>query len=126
MDNPFLLETEAPLVAIRGRRGGYLQLAPSTLTTRYSALPETMLAAARGWAIALEELGAQRVYWITLSEVQPHLHIHLYPRWRDDEARGLPLFEARDSDPQPEWTSAMTEKLSQWCQDYAVELVPSG
>ncbi len=121
--NPFLTDTERPLVAICGLRGGYLQVAAAREVTRYRELPEELFLAARDWAARLEELGARRVYWITLSEVVRHLHIHLYPRWSDDEPKGLALFEQRETSPQPAWTRETLAELDAWRQAYSVHLI---
>lgn len=121
--SPFLHTTDKPLAALRGRRNGYVQLATSQLVTAYSELPAELLMAARDWAVRLEALGAKRVYWITLSEAVRHLHIHLYPRWDDEEARGIPLFEQRESEPQPPWSTDLQTALSDWAKVHAVEII---
>ena len=83
------------LVAIKGMRKGYVQLATCDVIETYEQLPLALLEAAKAWAVILEKHGAKRVYWMTLSEVVTHLHIHLYPRWADDALKGIPLFEER-------------------------------
>jgi diadenosine tetraphosphate (Ap4A) HIT family hydrolase len=123
MANPFLTATNRPLVALCGLRGGYIQLATAREVTDYSALPPELFFAAQAWAAQLEELGARRVYWITLSEVVRHLHIHLYPRWSDDEPRGLALFEQREASPQPPWTANLRDALDAWSVAHAVHLL---
>jgi diadenosine tetraphosphate (Ap4A) HIT family hydrolase len=124
LENPFLTDTNSPLAAIQGLRGGYVQLAPTRLTTTYQDLPDTMLLAAKAWAVKLEALGAKRVYWITLSEMLPHLHIHLYPRWSDDELRGLPLFEQREHAGQPPWTDDLAQAFDTWAKAFDVTVIP--
>lgn len=123
--NPFLTSTASTLVAVCGRRGGYVQLAPAQEITQYRALPEELFLAARDWAARLEDLGAQRVYWITLSEVVRHLHIHLYPRWSEEETKGLALFEQRESLPQPEWQPETLAALDDWRRKFSVHLIRS-
>lgn len=119
--NPFLaISTEKPLVAIRGRRNGYIMLAPSREITAYADLPDTLLLAAKAWASTLEAQGAPRAYWITLSEVTRHLHIHIFPRWPEDTLKGVPLFESRDSASQPEWQSSMQALLESWAETFNV------
>lgn len=124
MDNPFNLPTELPLVAIRGARAGYLQLAQTGTAQQYDALTPALFEAARDWAATLERLGAKRVYWITLSEVVRHLHIHLYPRWEEDMFKGIPLFEARETLPQPGWSPTLESALTDWASRHSV-FIPS-
>lgn len=128
MSNPFLIDTDRLLVALCSLRGGYVQLAPAREVTRYRELPEELFLAARDWAARLEELGARRVYWITLSEVVRHLHIHLYPRWSDDEPKGLALFEQREALPQPAWSRETLAELKAWRQAFSVHVIqpPAG
>ena len=123
MDNPFLSNTSQPLVALCGPRKGYLQIAPSQEITQYQDLPKSLFEAAQHWAIALEQLGAKRIYWITLSEAVPHLHIHLYPRWSEDEPKGLVLFEQRNTMPQPLWTDPVEQALVTWARRFQVMLL---
>lgn len=121
--NPFLeAPTDKAIVAIKGRRSGYLQIAPSIETNTYESLPLNILIAARAWAVALESLGAKRVYWITLSEMVRHLHIHLYPRWMETEAKGIELFEGRETQPQPDWTEPVETALYRWAETYHAEI----
>jgi len=126
--NPFLTDTDRPLVAIRGLRGGYVQLASAQEITNYRALPQALFVAAQDWAARLEGLGARRVYWIPLSEVVRHLHIHLYPRWTDEEPQGLAVFEQRHASPQPPWTPQILAAFDAWIQAHAVLVIqaPSG
>lgn len=122
--SPFINMVQTPLVAIRGYRCGYIQLACSVLKTTYSEQPLELFEAARQWAITLETLGAKRVYWITLSEAVSHLHIHLYPRWEDSEmTRGIALFENRAVLPQPVWTPHVEDALSSWAKTHEVGIV---
>lgn len=124
--NPFLCKTtEKPIVALAGKRNGYLMIAPSQAIVNYDLLPETPLLAAKAWAGRLEQLGSPRAYWIVLSELTPHLHIHIFPRWPEDSLKGLPLFEAREHDPQPQWTPVVQEALRCWAQEYQVEILNS-
>lgn len=122
--NPFTaVATDKPLVALRGQRNGYLTIAPAQELTAYKDLPEDVLAAAWAWAMALEELGSSRAYWITLSEQTRHLHVHIFPRWPEDTLQGIPLFETRNrKDGQPPWTPAVEAALQQWVDEYQVEL----
>ncbi len=122
MDNtPFSSNTSRPLVTITGTRNGYIQLAPAQPITQYGQLPPALFTAAQAWAAILEEHGAKRVYWITLSEAVTHLHIHLYPRWSDTEAKGVPLFEDRNTAGQPPWTPPLDAALSEWAILHNVE-----
>ncbi len=123
--NPFRVETDCPLVAIRGARAGYLMVASRREVFRYQDIPQAVFEAARSWAETLEQLGACRVYWLVLSEVTPHYHIHVFPRWPQDGLKGIPLFEARDSAPQPYWTAPLEEALLRWQEKFGV-FVPSG
>ncbi|HEY9687696.1 MAG TPA: hypothetical protein V6C52_12040 [Coleofasciculaceae cyanobacterium] len=121
--NPFTaVSTQKPLVALKGKRNGYLMLATSQEILQYAELPDSLLTSAKTWAATLEKMGAPRVYWMTLSEVTPHLHIHLYPRWSEDDLKGIPLFEARESNPQPAWTELTEAALDKWALDFNVEI----
>lgn len=122
LPNPFFISSQQSLVAIQGQRAGYIQLATSQEITEYSQLSVELFTAAKAWAATLEAHGAKRVYWLTLSEVVPHLHIHLYPRWTDDERKGLPLFEARNESPQPVWPSELKNALAEWVSKHDVYL----
>jgi diadenosine tetraphosphate (Ap4A) HIT family hydrolase len=121
--NPFLQETDCPLVAIPGERNGYIQLAMACESESYSQVSPELFMAAQAWANILESLGARRIYWITLAEQVRHLHIHLYPRWSDDEPKGIPLFEARFELNQPEWLQDSTVALVQWAEAQRVHLI---
>jgi len=121
--SPFLKTTEKPFVAIAGKRNGYIQLATSHEIHQYAGMPDDLLLASKAWAIALEKLGARRVYWITLSEAVHHLHIHLYPRWDDDEPKGLPLFEQRDNPNQPAWTPDSLAARETWATHWHIEMI---
>ncbi|WP_373533558.1 hypothetical protein [Vampirovibrio sp.] len=121
--NPFkAIATQRPLVAIPGQRNGYIQLATATEITTYANLPESLFTAAKDWAALLEQSGSPRVYWITLSEVTRHLHIHLFPRWPQDSIQGIALFETRDTQPHPLWTPEQTHQLTQWANRHQVTL----
>ncbi len=121
--NPFTaIRTDKPLVAVCGARNGYIMLAPTQEITDYASLPDAMPLAAKAWATRLEQLGSPRAYWITLSEMTPHLHIHIFPRWPQDELRGISLFESRDSAPQPEWSREIQAALADWAQTHQVEI----
>jgi hypothetical protein len=124
--SPFVNPAPHPLVALCGKRGGYLQVATSTFIDRYQELPTSLNLAALEWAKTLEMMGAKRVYWFILSEQVRHLHIHLYPRWSDDEAlRGIQLFENRESLPQPDWSPSLHDALTDWANRHDVYLMPS-
>jgi diadenosine tetraphosphate (Ap4A) HIT family hydrolase len=121
--SPFVNETPLPLVTILGTRCGYIQLATSTYTESYHQLPVVLFEAACAWARQLEALGAKRVYWITLSEVVTHLHIHLYPRWETDTLKGMDLFQDRENPAQPVWTDETSQCLQQWARQHQVYLL---
>jgi hypothetical protein len=122
--SPFTNQTLRPLVALCGTRGGYIQVATSTYIDRYQELPTALHMAAQEWAKTLEALEAKRIYWFILSEQVRHLHIHLYPRWSDEETlRGIELFEARESLPQPGWSTPLLEALEDWSNRHDVHLV---
>ncbi len=123
MQNPFLVETQQPLVGITGQRCGYIQLAPATETTHYGFLPQELFQAATDWAAILEAMGAKRVYWIMLSEVVSHLHLHLYPRWEETETKGLALFEQRDQPGQKKWTNEAIFALNRWAVQHHVHII---
>lgn len=121
--NPFLTQTTKPFVVIKGARAGYIQLATSEEIIHYNQLPNELFQAAKTWAALLENQGAKRVYWLTLSEVVTHLHIHLYPRWSDDEPKGIPLFEDRNAPNQPEWPTELKAELNKWAREHQVYLI---
>jgi diadenosine tetraphosphate (Ap4A) HIT family hydrolase len=122
-NNPFrAIAADLPMVAVKGSRNGYIMLATTAEITTYADLPDTLLMAARDWAALLERSGSPRVYWITLSEVTRHLHIHLFPRWPEDALTGIELFESRQSHPQPEWTTAQMKQLKDWANRHGVTL----
>jgi diadenosine tetraphosphate (Ap4A) HIT family hydrolase len=91
----------------------------------YQHLPLACLEAARAWATVLEAHPTiARCYWITLSEAVKQLHIHLYPRYSDEvETVGIPLFEARNTQPQPPWQPELTEALHQWATTHGVAII---
>lgn len=122
--SPFCIETDQALVAIRGMRRGYIQLAQPQEVTSYQDLSDEWLKAARAWAATLEALGAKRVLWIMLSEMVPHLHLHVYPRWTDEEVRGIALFEQREQAPQPAWDAATESALASWAAAHRVAVQP--
>jgi diadenosine tetraphosphate (Ap4A) HIT family hydrolase len=122
--NPFLkAKTTLPIVALKSKRNGYIMIAPKEEITDYASLPDIVLLAAKAWAAQLESLGSPRAYWITLSEATPHLHIHIFPRWLQDDLKGIALFERRDTDPQPTWTVQSEQALFNWAQTYQVEII---
>lgn len=120
--NPFITKTQQPLVALKGKRAGYIQLATTTEVTQYQHLPAELFIAAQSWAAILEQHQAKRIYWLTVAEVVQHLHIHLYPRWTDEESKGISLFEARNIPNQPKWTPELSNLLIQWATKYNVQL----
>jgi diadenosine tetraphosphate (Ap4A) HIT family hydrolase len=124
--NPFVINTSKPLVAIKGRRAGYIQLATSTYINTYAQLPVRLFEAAKLWAAIVETHGAKKIYWITLSEVVDHKHIHLYPRWHKDNLDGLDLFNNRINDEKTtinSWNSLLSDALLDWSNEYDVELI---
>ena len=121
--NPFLaIAADRPMVALKGQRNGYIMLAPATEITTYADLPDELLETAKAWAAILEQSGSPRAYWITLSEVTRHLHIHLFPRWPEDTLSGVALFETRDKHPQPVWTAEMDARLRVWAERHRVTI----
>jgi diadenosine tetraphosphate (Ap4A) HIT family hydrolase len=118
--SPFAIETDLPFVALCGQRNGYIQLAPSQEQTRYLDVNPRLFLLAYHWCQELELLKAQKVYWLTLSEQVPHLHIHLYPRWFTHEPKGLVLFETREQAPQPAWNQTTVNALKAWAEQFKV------
>jgi diadenosine tetraphosphate (Ap4A) HIT family hydrolase len=123
MSNPFLIQTDKSIVALRGPRKGYLQIAPAFEVTKFASISPYLLIAAHEWAIALENLGAKNVFWITLAEILPHKHFHIYPRWIEDAEQGLELFNLRNEAKQPAWTREADETLFEWAHDHDVHVV---
>ena len=74
--------------ALEGEEGpyaGHLMVCPRRHVPDFAALDGDE-AAEVGGAIrlvsrALKELGAERVYMLTIGHGVPHLHVHLLPRW---------------------------------------------
>jgi hypothetical protein len=122
-NNPFQVETTLPFVAILGERNGYVQVACSRTQEKYQHLNGHVLRVALDWCRRAELEGAERVYWITLSEMVRHLHIHLYPRWEADTIRGIALFEARNEDDQPAWTPALSRQVQEWARRHDVHII---
>lgn len=125
--NPFLsAAANAPagcrMVAIKGKRNGYIMLAPAQEVTTYANLPDEIMLAAKDWAAWLEQAGSPRTYWAVWSEVTRHLHIHLFPRWPEDTLQGVALFETRDSEPQPDWTPETLNQLTAWAERYGIAI----
>ncbi|MFM7469497.1 MAG: HIT family protein [Vampirovibrionales bacterium] len=126
--DPFRVSGEHPLstlVVLQGERGGYLQLAPAAPVTSYTDAPPELFLAAKAWASFLEREcpDIARVYWLTFSEVVPHLHIHLYPRYGTDTLTGTALFDARHTSAQPSWTNLQQQGLSAWSLQWGVTLL---
>ncbi|MBY0404674.1 MAG: hypothetical protein K2X66_12295 [Cyanobacteria bacterium] len=120
-----------PFVAFIGKRKGYVQLATSSQIEQFQKLPESLFVAAQAWASTLEGGSfpenhailerALKIYWFILSDVVPHLHIHLYPRWGEEEAKGINLFQERDN---PKhfypWTSSLRDALTSWSKAHHI------
>lgn len=121
--SPFAVETEKPFVALLGKRNGYIQVATTTEATTYAELNPRLMLVAYHWCQQLEALGAKRVYWITLSEAVPHLHVHLYPRWFANEVKGVELFNQRENEPQPLWNEPTKKQSEQWAEQYNVHMI---
>ena len=121
--SPFLITTDKRFVVLKGNRNGYIQLATSNEITSYQGLTPDLMQVALSWCQILEKNGAKRVYWVTLSEAVRHLHIHLYPRWLDEEAKGIELFESRDNLCQPDWTEPIHQVLEEWANNYDVAII---
>ena len=121
--NPFRVETDKAVVALKGARDGYMMIASAKEVFRYEGIPEAVFTAARDWASTLEALGSPRVYWLILSEVTLHYHIHVFPRWEGDSLKGIPLFETREHPGQPEWRESTLQALHEWATGHGVEVL---
>jgi diadenosine tetraphosphate (Ap4A) HIT family hydrolase len=122
-NNPFLVETDKPLVALCGVRNGYIMLATSEIIESYADWQDSVFNAAKAWAGVLESLSSPRVYWIMFAEETRHLHMHLFPRWDSDTLKSVPLFETRHAPGQPVWTPEVKEAFGRWSQEFNVEIV---
>jgi diadenosine tetraphosphate (Ap4A) HIT family hydrolase len=120
---PFAVETDKPLVALLGKRNGYVMLATNQGIEHYAQWPDSILLAAKAWAATLEGMGSPRAYWITLSEEVRHLHIHLFPRWEHDVLKGAALFDTRDAEVQPAWTQEVITALTTWADEFDVKII---
>jgi len=114
------VQTQEPFVALTRNRNGYIMIAAHEEKVSYADFSLDLMAAAKAWAAILEQHGAARVYWIMLSEETPHLHMHLFPRWESEGLKGIALFEARNTTPQPAWTPALEEALAAWAKEWKV------
>ncbi len=114
IQNPFLIKpTNKKFIALKGQTNGYLQIAPAEFTDNFNNLNPQIFLIAQTWAQELEQLGAKKVYWITLSEIVTHLHIHVFPRWSDQEVKGLDLFALREECLWP-WNENTNKALNAW------------
>lgn len=122
--SPFLgHSTQSKFVVIKGRRCGYIQLASAEEIVNYSDLSPLLFLAAHEWMKALEKFGAKRVYFILLSEEVKHIHIHLYPRWEEQEAKGLDLFAQREQKNQPIWSQEINSLLDKWAEENNIFII---
>jgi hypothetical protein len=121
-------ESPLMLVALCAPRNGYIKLAAnSPQQTQPAHVPSVLFTAAQAWADQLVQLGAIKVYWLCLSEAEPHLHWHLCPRWPQDTTKGLallqPAIEAKEAKPLT-WQPDVTAALQTWAVQHGVYLVP--
>jgi diadenosine tetraphosphate (Ap4A) HIT family hydrolase len=121
--DPFSVETDKPLVALKETRNGYITIATSQNVEHYAEWSSHILQAAHAWAMTLEKSGCPRAYWITLSEMVRHLHIHIFPRWPEDTLKGIMLFESRNTELQPTWTPQISTALEQWAKEFNVKII---
>lgn len=123
MHNPFLAcSTDKNFIALKGLNKGYLQIAPAKFVNNFSDLNSNIFQIAHSWAQILEKLGAKKVYWITLSEALPHLHIHLFPRWEDQSIKGLDLFALREQCLWS-WNQETNNCLYVWAKENQIEII---
>jgi hypothetical protein len=123
--------TPLPLIAKKGVRGGYLQLAFSQAgIEHYAQASSNLFEAAVAWATWLESQPTiKRAYWVIFSEAVPQLHIHLFPRYDTDTVKGEALFATRDNPtdptghPHPPWTSTLEQGLIDWSTSWNVTIV---
>jgi diadenosine tetraphosphate (Ap4A) HIT family hydrolase len=127
MSNPFIQgDSDLPYIALTRNRNGYIMISTTqSEVVNYADLSLDLMAAAKAWSAILEKNGAPRVYWIMLSEETQHLHMHLFPRWPEDTQKGIPLFESRNSTPQPAWMPALEAALAEWAKTWQVLVRPA-
>ncbi|MGE0201562.1 MAG: hypothetical protein AB7P76_11415 [Candidatus Melainabacteria bacterium] len=119
----FIIPTPNALVAVPGRRNGYIQLAPRNRVTGFADLPPHVFEAGQAWARQMEAMGAQNVLLLMIAEVEPHKHLHIFPRWPQDKLKGIPLFESRENAAQPRWRDDVKSALASWGQQHGVSII---
>lgn len=123
--SPFKTDTSHPLIAIIGKRAGYLQIASSQQGNQHSEVPSSLFLASQAWSAFLQtQEEVSKVYWLQFSEVVSHLHWHLYPRFVGDAFKGTDAFEKRHT---PEacqaWALHWQAGLYQWAERFDVALL---
>jgi diadenosine tetraphosphate (Ap4A) HIT family hydrolase len=125
MTNPFIHgDSDLPYIALTRDRNGYIMVATHQEIVSYADFSLDLMAVAKAWSAILESHGAPRVYWVMLSEETHHLHMHLFPRWPSDTQKGIPLFESRNTTPQPVWTPELETALAEWARTWQVLVRP--
>ncbi|MCF2649121.1 HIT family protein [Niallia circulans] len=94
-ENEILIVTHGPLDS---QILGYFYIVPKRhIENWYELMPEEYKEIGRILSCLSEflrdELDADRVYTVTISEVVRHLHIHVIPRSGDQQIKGLSLIE---------------------------------
>lgn len=107
-DIPFLLYADEDWLLRHGNAGikGYFYLEPRRHVENWSEFSSRELQKIGSLiqkleAVLKKELPLERLYVVTISEAVRHLHLHLIPRLKHDEIKGLPLIEKATSSSQP-------------------------
>lgn len=70
-----------------------------------------------------EELALERLYTVTISEAMRHIHIHLIPREKDNDVKGLSLIEQATLQNVRTGTHFNENELDNWLEKIKIRLL---